>query len=203
MLLDEVLPSWHFSSGRHAVTIEASPEAVEAAIAALRPTDIPLLRELFWLRTLPARLTGREAGYFLYDDTPMLDQAARLLGFVTLAEQPRQELVFGAVGRWWLPLGAEFWPLEDREAFTAFDLPGYAKTAANLRLEGGGRPGTTRLTHETRTYATDPAARRRFGRYWTLILPGVVLLRKMWLRALKRKAERAAGGAPKRDAPIP
>ena len=44
-------------------------------------------------------------------------------------------------------------------------------------------------SHEPRVHATDTAARRAFARYWTVIRPGSGFIRRMWLRAIKRRAE--------------
>jgi hypothetical protein len=78
----------------------------------------------------------------------------------------------------------------DREDFVRFQEAGYAKAAINFSLEPI-REGT-RLATETRIRATDAAARRSFGRYWLLIRPGSATIRRSWLRAMKRRAERAA-----------
>jgi hypothetical protein len=51
------------------------------------------------------------------------------------------------------------------------------------------------LRTETRVVATDAASRRRFGRYRRLIQPGSALVRRGWLAAAKRRAERATSGA--------
>lgn len=51
--------------------------------------------------------------------------------------------------------------------------------------------GASRVVTETRILATDAAARRRFGLYWRVIYPGSALIRVMWLRAVKRRAEQA------------
>jgi hypothetical protein len=40
----------------------------------------------------------------------------------------------------------------------------------------------------------DAAARRKFGAYWLVICPGSALIRRMWLRAIERRAERPAEG---------
>jgi hypothetical protein len=45
---------------------------------------------------------------------------------------------------------------------------------------------------ETRALATDPESRARFRRYWTLVSPGIVLIRWEMLRLVKREAERRA-----------
>ncbi|HXT21641.1 MAG TPA: hypothetical protein VN923_12895, partial [Thermoanaerobaculia bacterium] len=52
--------------------------------------------------------------------------------------------------------------------------------------EGG---GWTRVTTETRVFATDDHARRRFAAYWRTIYPGSALIRRMWLRAIRARAE--------------
>jgi hypothetical protein len=48
------------------------------------------------------------------------------------------------------------------------------------------------ITTETRVAATDDGARRSFKRYWRLIAPGSALIRVVWLRAIRRRAERQA-----------
>jgi len=40
----------------------------------------------------------------------------------------------------------------------------------------------------TRVFASGPAARRRFAAYWRVIYPGSALIRRMWLRAIERRA---------------
>jgi hypothetical protein len=42
-------------------------------------------------------------------------------------------------------------------------------------------------------HATDDSARRKFARYWRVIYPGSALIRRMWLRAIKLRAERTPG----------
>ena len=108
-------------------------------------------------------------------------------GFLLLAEESDRELVIGAVVA--APPG---WRLRDRptpEAFPAFRQPNFALAAMNFRLEDAGG-GETLLTTETRVFATDAAARRRFAPYWRTIYPGSALIRVMWLRAIVRRAEK-------------
>jgi hypothetical protein len=47
------------------------------------------------------------------------------------------------------------------------------------------------LSTETRVSAADPSARRRFRLYWLAIRPFSGLIRRVWLRAIKRRAESA------------
>jgi hypothetical protein len=46
-----------------------------------------------------------------------------------------------------------------------------------------------RVTTETRVFADNAAAARRFAVYWRVIQPGSDLIRRGWLRAIKRRAE--------------
>jgi hypothetical protein len=54
-----------------------------------------------------------------------------------------------------------------------------------------------RVTTETRVIATDARARRAFRAYWTLVHPGSAFIRRMWLRALRRRAESVSPAAQK------
>lgn len=65
---------------------------------------------------------------------------------------------------------------------------GFALAAINFRLEDAGN-GETLLTTETRVYATDATARKKFAWYWRVIYPGSALIRVMWLRAIRDRAE--------------
>jgi hypothetical protein len=57
----------------------------------------------------------------------------------------------------------------------------------NFKLDAD-EAGGTRLSTETRVFASSPAARRRFALYWRVIYPGSALIRRMWLRAIERRA---------------
>src|SRR2546422_11390171 len=46
-----------------------------------------------------------------------------------------------------------------------------------------------RLTTETRVYATDPVAYRKFAVYWRVVRGGSALVRREWLKAIRRRAE--------------
>jgi len=58
----------------------------------------------------------------------------------------------------------------------------------NFLVEPDGRGGSL-LSTETRVFATDAVARRRFAVYWRVIYPGSALIRRMWLRAIRLRAE--------------
>ena len=183
MRLDEFLPSAEFGEA-HAIWVAAPPERALEAVKAVEPRETALTRLLFAVRVLPARLAGkwkRPRGQSLYE--LLLDQ-----GFVTLADEPGKELVLGVVGRFWSVRGAQPRRLAGARDFLAFAEPGYAKAAMNFSAEPEG--GGTRLRTETRVVTTDAGSRRRFARYWRVVRPGSALIRRDWLRAAKRRAER-------------
>lgn len=190
MIIDRFLPE-HEWNEVHSVEIAAPPAAVLDALRKVTADEIALLRVLFALRRLPGRLLGRAScnagGEAARDRGPVLEGILRS-GFVLLDEDPEREVLVGTVGRFWQarPENAE---VGGAEAFLAFEEPGWAKAAMNFSVAESGRG--TRLTTETRIVATDARARRRFGAYWRVVRPGSGLIRRMWLRAVKRRAERS------------
>jgi hypothetical protein len=181
--LDEFMPEYD-ANELHSTHVAAPPAAVLAAARALTSREVPLARALMALRTLPARLRGRRREI----DTPIVEAFLRG-GFVSLAERP-DELVVGGVGRFWQPRAAV--RRIEADEFIGFDEPGWAKAAFNFEVRpqaGGG----TLLTTETRIRGTDELARRRFRRYWRVIMPGSAAIRRAWLRAVRRRAEASEG----------
>ena len=102
-------------------------------------------------------------------------------GWIVLEERPNVELVLGQIGRPWKSAGASSGPTVDPTAFADFDRPGFAKIAANLRVEPYGATASI-LTIETRVALTDSQSLRRFTRYWTFIRPFSALIRRIALR---------------------
>ena len=50
-------------------------------------------------------------------------------------------------------------------------------------------PRATTISSVTRVYGNNAPIVRRFAVYWRLIHPGSDIIRRMWLRAIKRRAE--------------
>ncbi len=183
MAIDEVVPSYQFGEA-HEILIAATPERVLTATRAVTAGEIRFFRLLTWLRS--PRLPGRGDESILNPgaDRPILDVALRS-GFVLLREEEDRELVFGAV----VCCGRRVPPRSAEEFQT---LSGsLARAVINFHVEdaGGGR---SRLVTQTRVATTDARSERVFARYWRVIYPGSALIRRMWLRAIKARAEAPA-----------
>ena len=135
------------------------------------------------------RLTILAPGPESSANLPMLD-LLRHSGFLLLSEEADQELVLGIIDRYWASRDTGERPgVGSPEEFRSFDRPDYVKVAANFIVKDVGG-GWSEATTETRIFATDPSARRKFGLYWRIIYPGSSLIRYAWLDAIKRRAER-------------
>ena len=185
VLLDAFLPSYDFEEA-HEIEGRASPEDAYRAVRAVTPAEVLLLRTLFRLRSAPARQpTGSRIPFG--SPEPLIGQALRG-GFVLLAEDPGREIALGVIGQFWrigsgIPLH-----LADAGAFVAFDRPNFAKAVLGFsvaRIPGGGALVCTR----TRVRVPDRGARGRFALYWLVIHPASAMIRRNWLRAIKRRAE--------------
>jgi hypothetical protein len=183
-LLDEALPEYEFAE-RHHTRVAARPERALAAAKNATPAEMRLVRALLALRSLPARLT--RGGALPADRTRSLAAQMLEFGFVLVAEE-QQELVLGFISQPWRLAGGAMPHLRTAREWLDFGEPGHVKAVMNFRAVPSG-PGT-RLETETRVHATDPASRRRFARYWRVIRPGSGLMRRSWLDAAKRRAQR-------------
>jgi hypothetical protein len=179
-MLEDFLPVHDFNEV-HRISCSAPPGVVMSSASELTPRELPLLVMLMAIRSLPALARGRRPPM----GGPIVD-AFRRGGFVVLEDTP-DELVLGAIGRFWRPSGGMKRIEPDR--FRSFSEPGWAKAAFSFRVEQ--IDARTVLETETRVVATDRAARLKFGRYWRLIRPASGAIRVAWLRAIRRKAEHA------------
>jgi hypothetical protein len=191
-VLDRLVPTFQ-AVERHSATVAASADQVWAALSQVTTGELRLFRLLMGVRVLPGRLV-RSPGARFDADEPLLGWAVRF-GFTILGEDARRELVFGAIGQpWRLAGGRGMVAVVDGNDFAAFDRAGYAKMAANFRLDPIAGGSAVQLTTETRVACTDPTSARRFARYWRLIRPASGAIRRSWLTAIKRRAERRADG---------
>lgn len=181
------------------VAVAASPEDTYAAVRAIDLYQLPLVRLLFRLRTLPDRLGARLRGEAPKPDaTAFIDDIVRPpSGFFLLGEAAGTEVAVGAVGKFWQPT-IEFLSLTPEE-FVGFDRPGFGQLAWSIQVAGR-EPTGAWLTVELRVGATDAVSLARFRRYWHLIGPFSHAIRRGVLR-LERQQLGAAGSEEARVLP--
>jgi hypothetical protein len=182
-LLDRFLP--HFEVQEVHETAVGAPASVTFAVAQeLDMQQSPLVKAIFAGRKMfmGAKSAGRR------EPQPLLNEVLAL-GWRVLDEEPGRHVVVGAVTQPW-KADVRFRGLAPEE-FAAFKEAGYAKIV--WTIEAVPRDATTSLFRtETRVATTDPDARSRFRRYWSLASPGVILIRRELLRLIRREAERRA-----------
>jgi len=180
--LDQWMPRWQVEE-RHTVHVAASPEKILAAIHAVKA------KEIFLFRTLTAiRRCGRDGPESILDapeEKSILDVATQT-SFVLLEEEPSRELVIGTVVA--APASARGSRRLTPEVFRKTLPPGFALAAMNFLVLPDAAGGST-ISTETRIYANSPSPLRRFVIYWRIIHPGSDIIRRMWLRAIKQRAE--------------
>ena len=177
--LDEFVPAWQFRE-IHTIRVAASPERVFEAIRRVRADEILLFRTLTWLRR-----GGRQAPPSIMNagGSESIIDVATSTGFLRLADDAPRELVVGAVVM--APRGTRgtLTPEVFRKPLPA----GFALAGMNFLVTPDGPDGSL-VSTETRVFANSPDARRQFARYWRIIYPGSATIRRMWLRAIARRA---------------
>jgi hypothetical protein len=183
--LDRVFPEYEIVE-RHSVRVRASPEITFAAAQEIDLEWSPAIRAIFAAREL---LFGTDPESRILPKAMLAQMKAR--GWGTLAEIPGREIVMGGFTQPWLAnVAIRALPPEE---FVNFREPGYVKIAWTLRVDPA--IGGSIFRTETRAVATSPEARAKFRRYWSLVSPGIVLIRKITLRLVKKEAERRARDA--------
>lgn len=167
----------------HQIRVRASPAAVLAAAESFDIESLGLVRALFRIR---GWLLGAKP---LPPHVPRgLVEQMTSIGWSTLGVEPGRQRVMGSVTRPW-EANVRFHALAP-DAFVAFAEPGQVKIVWSLEADPDAeRPGETLFRTETRSRGTDAASRRRFRRYWRLVSPGILLIRRVLLPAVRRAAE--------------
>jgi hypothetical protein len=179
-LLDRFLPECEVLE-RHQTRVAAPADVTYLAAREMSLTQSPVVRAIFRGRELLMRSSpsGERPPQSLIDEVLSI-------GWGVLAQESGREIVLGAVTQPW-KRDVKFRALPPDE-FTAFDEPGFAKIAWTIRAEPI-RSETSRFHTETRVATTDAEARKRFRRYWTMVSPGVRLIRRESLRLVRADAE--------------
>lgn len=189
-LLEQFMPRFDTRS-QHAIEVHAPAQAVFTAVEAVTVKEVRFLRELEFIRALP-RLAATGRLEVPTVDAPLLLSFTR--GAVLLGARPPEEVLAGAIGRFWRLAGNEPVLFGSTEEFMTFSEPGFAKAVVGFRLDPRG--AEILLTTETRFVATDEATHRLMSRYWRIIRPGSNLIRTEWLRAIRRRALRCPKATP-------
>ena len=182
-LLDRFMPYYDVAE-RHRVHVDAAAAVTFEAATHMNLLASPAIRAIFKARELVLRSDAAPApprGSFI-------DQMAAI-GWGVLAEVPGREIVMGALTQPWLA-NVVFRAMPPSE-FKSFNEPGYVKIVWTLRADAIGAAHSIFRT-ETRVSTTDPVARAKFRRYWSLASPGIILIRRLTLKPLKADAERRA-----------
>lgn len=189
-LLDRFMPEYEVGD-LHSIDV-AAPADVTLAIARDMPMDRSrIVRAIFRGRELIMRGVRAEP----VGPAKGIVESTTSIGWGVLADEPT-ELVMGAITKPW-EANPTFRSLPPEE-FAQFREPGYVKIVWTVRAEpasGGGCQFST----ETRAVATDPEARAKFRVYWSLLSPGIKLIRTATIGSVKKVAERRAHPVPGDD----
>jgi hypothetical protein len=171
VLQAKYLPLPHFSATHH-INIRQSPEKIWPLVQRLDYGSSKLIRFLFALRGMPARMMNLGG----------MEKAR----FITL-ESSQNETIIGLIGQFWKPGGNL--QLFTPEEFVQYDRPGFLKATWSFTLTGGDT--CSKLATETRVYCIDEAAKRRFRPYWFIVKPFSGIIRMEILKGIRKKAERS------------
>lgn len=182
--LDEFAPVWQFRE-LHTLRVAAPPQQVFEAIRRVRADEILLFRTLTWIRR-----GGRQipTGILNAGTRESLIDVALRSGFVQLADDVPRELVIGTVIV--APAGTR--GTLTPQVFQRTLPPGFVLATMNFFVTSDGASGSI-VSTETRVFANSASARRMFAAYWRVIYPGSAIIRRMWLRAIQRRATKAEG----------
>ena len=182
--LDAFAPVFHFRE-RHEIMVAAPQDVAFAAVRATTADEIALFQAFTWIRRL-----GRETPESILHapgSEPLLDVAARTT-FLRLADAPHEVLVGTVI---LAPAGFHRGEISTPGAYRELSRRSFVLATMNFRVVPLSA-SSSRVTTETRVFATDRPSLRRFTPYWRAILPGSAMLRMTWLRSIKRRAEAAA-----------
>lgn len=180
-LLDRFMPVFDVATS-HRIRVAAPASTAFTTALNIALCDLPLVSALFQARELFLGASGAKR-----QTRNGLLAEMRALGWVVLAEHPG-EVIAGAATRPW-EADVVFRSVTAEE-FANFREPDYIRIVWTIRVERIGKRASV-LRTDTRAVATSPSARSKFRLYWSLACPGIFLIRRLMLGAVKREAERA------------
>jgi hypothetical protein len=177
MRLDALVPEYQFGES-HDVLVRAAHDRVWSAVLEVTADEVRFFRALTWLRS--PRLGPAPESILNPRRGPLLD-AALSSGFVELERADGSEIVLGTLLCCGVP------PPRTPADVLRREGPDLVRAAMNFHLTD--EPEGVRVRTQTRVDATTPHAASRFALYWRVIYPGSALIRRMWLAAIRRRAE--------------
>jgi hypothetical protein len=184
-LIDKYMPVFDVHD-RHVKHVVADPLRAYGAVRDLDLNRSWVVRLLFGIRSIPARLFSRRSSRLPSSPQAFLNMVLAQ-GWKILEEDPGREMVVGCVTQPW-KAQVRFKGLAPAD-FVAFAQPGFAKIAWNIVAEPAA--GGAVVSTETRVQTTDQISRRRFRTYWFFLNPGIRLIRRIALQALARDLKAA------------
>ena len=160
--LDDLVPIWQFHE-KHEIDVAAPPERAFDAIRKVTADEIALFHTLTSIRRFGR--PGPESILNAPGSRPLLDVALKT-SFVLLADDAPREIVLGT------------------------RISHGTLAAMNFLVTPNGRGGST-ITTETRIYSDSRLNAQQFAVYWRVIHPGSDIIRRMWLRAIRDRAQRS------------
>jgi hypothetical protein len=197
MLLDKYLPKWDFTEV-HTVQIKSSAEEAYKAMMETTMQELhAIVRLLFNLRSLPEKLAGRKenslSSVAFLDNKSLINQMLKT-NFIKLDEQQPHEIVFGlivpgSIGHVWDKSSGQVLHFTDATEYLTFNKPDFLHVIANFSIEDAPGAGFVIVRTESRSKGLSEKARKNFRAYWFIIRPWSGLIRRLWLKAIKRRAE--------------
>jgi hypothetical protein len=182
-LIDRYMPSYDVAE-IHQTRVDAPALATYAVVHELDLQRSGLIRAIFRSRELMLGGATRPRPAHL----PIVRELISL-GWGVLEEVPGRALVFGSVTQPW-QANVVFRALPPA-AHAAFDSASFVKIVVTFAVDSLG-PRPSQFRTETRVQATDPISRAKFRRYWSVMSPGILLIRSEALRLVRRESARAA-----------
>jgi hypothetical protein len=191
-ILTEFIPKYHVSNF-HKKRCNASPRQTYRAINELRNSEIGSGKSLMKLRSLLIRIINRN---FELQSKHNHNSSSRMKPLFDLESSSSwmrlgyikdRQLTIGVIGSFWEP-SPKFITLNSNvDTFLSFNKAGFAKAVLDFKVVEIGKK--SEIQFETRVYAIDNKSYRKLILYWAFIAPGMWLVRKLWLLAIKKRAE--------------